>query len=130
IARLVVRSGTNPLGEPSLTLFRRDAALECGGFSAGMAYMIDLDFWMRLLVRGDLWHLRETLGAFRVSTRSWSRRIGADQARQARDFLGTVAATYPDSVRPGDVRRGMARATALGWARRALYLRQSLRSRR
>ncbi|MDP3441090.1 MAG: glycosyltransferase family 2 protein [Azonexus sp.] len=47
------RRGTNLLGEPGAVLFRQSLADKIGLFDATNPYVIDLDYWFRLMVHGD-----------------------------------------------------------------------------
>jgi glycosyltransferase involved in cell wall biosynthesis len=87
LARRCVRSGTNVIGEPGGVLFRRALAERIGGFDGAQPYVIDLDYWLRLLAHGDAWYVAEPVCAFRVSGGSWSVAIGTRQSRQYGDFL-------------------------------------------
>ena len=62
-----MRWGTNLIGEPGAVLFRRDLALKVGGFYAENPYVIDLDYWLRLLAQGDAYYLDQPLASFRVN---------------------------------------------------------------
>jgi len=125
--RAVVRSGTNPLGEPVAGLVRTADARALGGFRPDLPYVIDLDWWCRLLERGALWGLGETLVAFRVSPSSWSVALAAEQSRQVRALLAELHARHPGTVSRADLARGSARARAAALARRAVYARLSRR---
>lgn len=87
VARRCVRYGTNLLGEPGAVLFRRSLAARVGAFDATNPYVIDLDYWLRLLAHGDAWYDGEPLAGFRVSRASWSFVIGRGQSA---DFRGMV----------------------------------------
>jgi glycosyltransferase involved in cell wall biosynthesis len=87
VARRCVRGGTNLLGEPGAVLFRRSLARRVGDFDGTNPYVIDLDYWLRLLVHGDAWYDSEPLAGFRVSRGSWSVAIGR---RQSADFRGML----------------------------------------
>lgn len=121
--RAVVRSGTNPLGEPVAGLVRSADARALGGFRSDLPYVIDLDWWCRLLERGALWGLGETLVAFRVSPSSWSVALAAEQSRQVRALFAELRARHPRTVSRADLVRGSARARAAAVARRAVYAR-------
>ena len=88
IKRACVRRGTNLVGEPGAVLMRASTAARAGPFDATNPYVIDLDYWFRLLAFGDAAYDPMTLAAFRVNSGSWSVAIGANQAR---DFKGFVA---------------------------------------
>jgi glycosyltransferase involved in cell wall biosynthesis len=72
VARRVVRSGVNPIGEPGGVLFRREHYFAVGGWRSERRHAMDLDLWMRLLQCGEFLGLPETLAAFRVAQQSLS----------------------------------------------------------
>lgn len=118
--RTTVQAGTNIFGEPFSVLMRRHAIEQAGAFR-DRAYVIDLDYWIRLLQVGDLVAVPETLGAFRVVPTSWSRRIGRDQGAQNAALFREVRAELPEVVSAGDLRRGAALARLQNVARLVLY---------
>ena len=67
LVRQCVRRGTNLVGEPGGILFRRGATASVGAFDGSLPYVIDLDYWIRLLTMGDAYYLEEPLVSFRVS---------------------------------------------------------------
>lgn len=82
VVRACLRHGTNIVGEPGAVLMRRALADKVGGFDATYPYVIDLDYWLRLLEFGRGYYLDDVLASFRVWRGSWSVAIGADQAGQ------------------------------------------------
>ena len=90
IAQACVRKGTNVIGEPGAVLFRRSLTERVGPFNSEQPYVIDLDYWLRLLAHGDAWYMEQPVSAFRVSNGSWSIAIGVRQSRQFADFLDRV----------------------------------------
>ncbi len=72
VARRVVRSGANPIGEPGGVLFRLEHYVAVGGWHPERRHAMDLDLWMRLLQCGEFLGLPETLAAFRVARQSLS----------------------------------------------------------
>lgn len=82
-----VRAGTNLIGEPSAVVFRSDVAQKIGGFDGSIPYLIDLDYWARLLAHGPGYYLEAPLASFRISSRQWSVAIGAQQGRQFISFI-------------------------------------------
>lgn len=119
--RHVVRSGSNPLGEPEAVLLRRSVLDDAGPFRDDMAFMLDIDMWCRVLEHGDLYALPRVVGAFRVGAASWSTRLAKTQRAQAQAFVRRMRAERPHIVTALDERIGLARATSLSYARRALY---------
>lgn len=85
----VVRSGVNPIGWPSALLIRRADFEAVGGFDRRWLHPIDLELWLRMLTRGDLYGIDESLVAFRVSSGSVTAQVkGSGQQHRAmlRDF--------------------------------------------
>lgn len=119
--RAVVRSGTNPIGEPVAVLFSREARAAAGGFRGGLPYVIDLDYWCRLLDAGSLYAMAQTLCAFRVSTGSWSAKLAKEQSAQVRKLYAGLRDRRPNAITAADVALGSAKAAAAAVARRALY---------
>jgi glycosyltransferase involved in cell wall biosynthesis len=103
VVRACVRKGTNVIGEPGAVLFRRSLAKRIGRFNSAQPYVIDLDYWVRLLAHGDAWYIERPVSAFRVSSSSWSVAIGACQSRQFADFLDRVRQAGLISVSHRDV---------------------------
>jgi len=91
LIRRCVRYGTNLIGEPGSVLFRRELAMKTGPFDGSISYIIDLDYWFRLLLQGDGYYIPDTLTAFRVSPGSWSVAIGDRQSVDFRKFITKVA---------------------------------------
>lgn len=81
VLRQSVRRGTNLLGEPGAVLFRRALAQRVGAFDARQPYVIDLDYWFRLLAHGDAYYCDEALASFRVSASQWSVALGRQQSQ-------------------------------------------------
>jgi len=80
--RATLRAGTNMIGEPSATLFRKEDARCAGLFDATLPYVTDLDYWLRLLAVGDLYYLTDNLCSFRISPKSWSSQLVSYQSTQ------------------------------------------------
>ncbi len=87
VVRACIRQGTNLLGEPGAVLMRLSLARRVGSFNASLPYVIDLDYWFRLLAYGDAWYCPEFLAMFRISRRQWSFVIGRSQHQ---DFMSFV----------------------------------------
>lgn len=120
--RGVVRSGTNPIGEPASVLMRATAVRAAGGFRGDLPYVIDLDYWCRLLAHGDLVALPRTLGAFRVSLSSWSAALAPQQTAQVQALFAELRARHPEVISTRDLARGRQAARAVTALRAAAYL--------
>lgn len=92
VVRKCFRRGTNLIGEPGSVLFRTDQARRVGAFDATYPYVIDLDYWFRLLHHGDAYYITDTLSSFRLTVGSWSVAIGERQGTEFRGFVRRIAA--------------------------------------
>lgn len=116
-----VRRGTNLIGEPGAVLFRRALSQRVGGFDASQPYVIDLDYWIRLLAQGDAAYDEQALVGFRIGASAWTARIGRRQAVDFRQMVQRLSAR--GLLQPGRIDRWLGRITPTlnGWARRAVY---------
>jgi glycosyltransferase involved in cell wall biosynthesis len=89
----VIRAGTNLIGEPSAVLFRKTIVRQVGGFDGTIPYVIDLDLWIRMLAKGNLYAIAEPLCCFRVAEGSWSMEI---RKKQRSDFNNLIDKVYAD----------------------------------
>jgi glycosyltransferase involved in cell wall biosynthesis len=92
LVRSCMTNGSNLIGEPAAVLFRRSTANVVGLFSARFPYVIDLDYWVRLLQHGDALYSSEALASFRVSPQQWSVAIGSRQSSDFIQFISTHTA--------------------------------------
>ena len=121
LLRQCVRRGTNVIGEPGAVLFRRSLAQRVGPFDGRQGFVIDLDYWFRLLAHGDAWYIAEPVSSFRVSGGSWSVAIGRRQARQYTDFIARMNAAGLVSGSRSDFAIGKAAAMMNTVLRLAFY---------
>lgn len=92
LVRRCVRFGTNLIGEPGGVLMRKRLADQIGAFDGSLGYIIDLDYWVRLLAHGDAYYLESPVSSFRVSNGSWSVAIGGRQSVEYRRFIAKLRA--------------------------------------
>jgi hypothetical protein len=88
LVKACLTSGTNLIGEPAAVLFRHRTADLVGLFSARLPYVIDLDYWVRLLQHGNAVYSDAALASFRISPRQWSVAIAS---RQSIDFVQLIS---------------------------------------
>ena len=121
IAHRTARAGTNPIGEPGAVLFRSTAARAAGPFNGVRPFVIDIDYWLRLLKFGSAVYLPEVLASFRVSRGSQSVRMARHQAGEFTAFLGYIAGSglYPLSAT--EIRMGGLAASLNAIGRAAFY---------
>lgn len=89
-----IRAGTNLIGEPGNGLFRSELIKNVGAYDATYPYLVDLDYWFRLLLYGDAYYSAKRASSFRVTQGSWSVAIGG---KQYSDFKGFVERFYADA---------------------------------
>ena len=94
LQRIFRVAGTNPIGEPCVALFRRSAMPTGKCFDMKFPFLVDLDFWLKLLQRGTFYGQDETQAAFRVTLSSCSFKMANTQTSQSRDFLAEVAERF------------------------------------
>jgi glycosyltransferase involved in cell wall biosynthesis len=121
LIRLCVRRGTNLIGEPGAVLFRTSAARASGNFNGTLPYVIDLDYWVRLLDHGDAYYIDNPLSSFRVSGGSWSVEIGARQSNDYIRFIELVSMKRVDYISNFDKFLGRLAAALNGFLRRIFY---------
>jgi len=121
IVRRCIRRGTNLIGEPGAVLFRAETARAVGGFDANIPYVIDLDFWFRLLLKGDAYYFSDALSSFRISEGSWSVAIGARQSKDYRLFIKKTKNVDEFTIDRVDKISGVMMSTLNNFARLALY---------
>jgi glycosyltransferase involved in cell wall biosynthesis len=121
LVRQCVRRGTNVIGEPGSVLFRKEGAARAGRFDASIPYVLDLDYWVRLLRSGDAYYINEPLASFRVSVGSWSVRIGARQSLEYQQFIRKLSADQRFGASRPDILVGKLMAKVNAVLRSVLY---------
>jgi glycosyltransferase involved in cell wall biosynthesis len=130
VARRVVRSGANPIGESNNVLFRRDDFFTVGGWKTDRPNIMDLDLWLRLLQLGDFLGLPETLAAFRIVRGSISSNSDQKLYDQQRMLIEELGNSPYFQVRGVDLAVGRMLAPAGRARRRALFTISKAGSRR
>ncbi len=116
-----VRRGTNLLGEPGAVLMRKALVDRVGAFDATNPYVIDLDYWFRLLAHGDAYYCEAELASFRVWPQSWSVEIGGNQGREFRQFIRRAAPVVQACTSWGDRALGLITPSINNLARLVFY---------
>lgn len=138
----LLAAGWNKIGEPSSVLVRRSAFLSIGGFDPEFRQLIDLDLYFRLMSKGAVGFVDESLSAFRVHDAQLSvvqSRSGLgerEEAMFARKMMDSdLRVFFPSSTldqlawsaagRPGRVPGGIRgkRLALKAWLKRRLGLR-------
>lgn len=119
--RQCVRRGTNLFGEPGGILMRTAAALKVGPFDATNPYVVDLDYWVRLLAVGPARYVDEPLVAFRVSRQQWSVAIGRGQSTDFMSFVRRIQPHLDVRLSATDLALGRMSSMVNSWLRLAFY---------
>lgn len=85
-----IRAGGNIIGEGGALLFRTEIIKKAGAFSNDIFYALDLDYWFRILLHGNLYVLFQVVSAFRISTSSESTKIVDTQKRDNLRFTKKI----------------------------------------
>jgi glycosyltransferase involved in cell wall biosynthesis len=121
LVRRCIRAGTNLIGEPGNGLCRRELAVKIGAYDASYPYVIDFDYWARLLLHGDAFYMERRTSAFRVSQGSWSVAIGGKQSREFSDFADKLASESRFQISSSDRMVGAFKAKLNSVARALFY---------
>ncbi len=71
----------NTIGEPSFVIFRKSLIDQTGYFDASLKQCLDLDMWVRMLKRSNVYIKQTSLGSFRVHPQSASVKNGSSTER-------------------------------------------------
>jgi glycosyltransferase involved in cell wall biosynthesis len=84
----LLQGNWNKIGEPTFVLIRRAAFLSIGGFDASFRQLIDLDLYFRLMTKGSVAFVDQSIGGFRVHDRQLSvtQAISGLSGRELADF--------------------------------------------
>lgn len=118
-----VRAGTNILGEPFCVMFRTNLISLLGVFDGSIPYLIDFDYWCRILLHGKLYVLTEPAGSFTISSGSWSVEISRLQSSQFCAFIDKIALNPTIGLSTYDILRGKMMAQYNARLRRLVYMR-------
>jgi glycosyltransferase involved in cell wall biosynthesis len=121
VMRVCIRKAANLVGEPGAVLFRKSLAQRVGQFDATNPYVLDLNYWFRLLEYGDAYYFRDELASFRVSRQSWSVAIGSGQAGDFSRFIASAGTSPTTPTTPLDRGWGHVMARLNSIARLVFY---------
>ena len=113
-------AGANIYGEPEAVLFRRSALIEQLPWNSSIPYLIDMEMYARVMMSGRVGFLDDTVGAFRISSQSWSTRLTAEQTHQFQQWQIWVSDSLGD-VTPFERLRARISAIRVSWMRTAAY---------
>lgn len=120
IIKKIVRSGGNPIGEPGAVLMDKSAMYRAGLFDGSHHYIIDINYWVRLLGVGGCIFINENLASFRVNLKSESVRLVKKQFLETAFLIDFIYNGFPDISRL-DVLIGKSHAIINNSARYLIY---------
>lgn len=85
-----LKAGTNIFGEPGSVMFKKDDITSLK-FNDDFPYVIDVDMWIQLLLKGNLCVLKQPLSAFRLSKTHLSSRVVLTQSRDFSSLIDKYA---------------------------------------
>lgn len=113
--------GTNVMGEPLAVLFRTEALQSHLPWLDDNPLMLDLSMYQKVAPRGDVALRRNSVGAFRVSSSSWSTNLAKEQVEQTREWQDSYAAVHYATISRADRRRAAIGRTTQTSLRRLAY---------
>lgn len=121
LIRRCVRAGANLIGEPGNGLIRRSTAERVGLYDASHPYLVDLDYWFRVLMHGAGYYTGKRSSRFRLSHGSWSVALGSKQYVGFKGFVEKFAADPRFGISRADKIVGFAKARINTFARALIY---------
>lgn len=116
-----VRSGGNIIGEGGALLFRREIMKKVGIIDSDIFYILDLDYWYRILLYGKLHSLPDIVAAFRVSAVSTSTIIKDKQQKDCINFIKKVYANKKFGLTFTNYRLGILNTILSTFAKKIIY---------
>jgi hypothetical protein len=115
------RSGTNIFGEPEAVMFDQEAMSAELPWDDTHPFLLDMFFYSKILRNHPAVVRREAVGAFRISSASWSTRLVGEQRKQFRAWQ-KQAAMYSGNARTQDHILAFVNNEKTTLLRRAAYL--------
>ena len=114
-------AGSNIYGEPLAVLFRASTLRQNLPWRADIPYLIDMSMYADVMRTDDVAYEDAVVGAFRISSQSWSTRLTKQQTEQFRQWQA-VAAETTLNVTDIDRLRASTSAVRVSWMRSLAYL--------
>nr|WP_255403465.1 glycosyltransferase family 2 protein [Mycobacterium sp. E1386] len=93
----------NWIGEPTCVMFRRQLALDVGGFREDICSLVDLDLWLRVMLRSEVCFVPQELSVRSHTATTETKRIATDR-RYWLDQLRVLSWMIVDPASPTMVR--------------------------
>ena len=119
--RMTVRAGTNIFGEPGAVLFRREIIEKIGNFHNTFVFLIDVDYWVRMLCHGNVYFDKSILSKFRIHNQSTSVVIRRKQRDEFKVFINEITNKHGIHISKIDIFRGLILSVTLSILRNIFY---------
>jgi hypothetical protein len=83
----ILRTGTNPCGEPFCVMWRTEMNQKITSSISDWNYYVDLEMWLNISKFGEIVHIPDQMGSFRVSKKALTARKGFAVVSEARSFF-------------------------------------------
>jgi len=123
--RRSIRFGTNIIGEPGAGLFKAELLEKSGYYNGQNIFLLDLDFWSRILLFGNLYVVDKILFGFRISAEALSTNFGFHQVRLFNRFAKKLYWDERHRIKRKDLYTGRIMSLAMMLARNLVYFRLS-----
>lgn len=114
-------AGTNIFGEPLAILFRREVLDAALPWNDDRPFLLDLELYTRVLASGPIVVRKQSIGAFRVSSSSWSTRLVREQSEQFEAWQAEITEVLMPTPTAGERRRARLGLHKQMLLRRAAY---------
>jgi glycosyltransferase involved in cell wall biosynthesis len=121
LVRRCILAGTNLIGEPGGVMFRREVIAKVGLYDAANPYVVDLDYWFRILDYGQAFYTNTRVSSFRLSSSSWSVAIGRNQPLDFQRMLAKYCSCHPGVISRRTRMIGLMNAHLKNLARLMIY---------
>lgn len=98
LLRTCYLQGTNVIGEPLAVLFRTDALKRAMPWDDSNPLMLDLSTYQKVAAQRDVVIRRGSVGAFRVSSSSWSTKLAKEQLQQTKLWQDEYVNSIKDPI--------------------------------
>ncbi|MSW94577.1 MAG: glycosyltransferase [Actinobacteria bacterium] len=113
--------GMNIIGEPVAVLFRRQPLLDAMPWDGSNPLMLDISCYQKVATNQFVVVRKQSVGAFRVSTSSWSTRLTKVQLHQFRSWQDAYFISAIPKPSKRDQRKAVANAQIQTLLRRSAY---------
>lgn len=116
-----IKSGGNIIGESGAVLFRREIIEKIGFFGSEFFYTLDIDYWFKILLHGNLYAIPNIVSAFRLSSSSASVTVADTQKSDNIKFTKKTYHTKEYKIRWINYQIGIINVIVLTQVKKLIY---------